>query len=316
MSRVVLIFTFVILSLFAKELKPEIVIRADGVVEDMLIQDGKIYIATDSSIVNIFDLKSRKKIEDIRFEKIKDFFGELSDVKIFSVDKEGNRLLFVSQGERGFSRVYLYENGKKSLIFDKKDEMAIIKAKFISEDRVILALLGSEVKLYDLKDRKFVYSNQVSESKFSDFVLSEDRKKMFLTDESGSVKVVDTSNGNVLKIFEGQNLDNSYQIVYKAHTIVVASKDRRCGVYRDDGSLAYHKMSDFIVYSVGVSPDGKFGGYASDSKNNITIFNISTKENLYRLRGNKSPISNIEFLDNSRAITTNRDKIKFWNLTE
>jgi len=301
-------------SLYSKVLKTDDIMRASGVVEDILIDNGQAYVATDSSVVEVFDLKTRKRTESIKFEKIRDFFGDLSDVKIFSVDKNSDRLLFVSQGEKGFSRLYMYENGKKSLIFDKKDEMAIIKAKFLSKDLIILALLGSEVKLYDLKKRKFIYDSQVSESKFSDFVLSEDKTKMFLTDESGSVKVVDTKNGKVLKIFEGQNLDNSYQIDYKSHTIAVASKDRRCGVYRDDGSLAYHKMSDFIVYSVGLSSDGKLCGYASNAKNDITIFKVSTKEELFRLTGNKSPISNIKFLGNGVILTTNRDKIKFWKI--
>ena len=314
MKKILFILLFLLSQLFAKDITPEFTIKADGNILSILIQNGKIYATTDSSKVEIFDIKSRTIDKIIKFDKIKDFFGDINDARVFSVDKYEDKLLFVSQGEEGFSRVHIYENNNKNLIFDKADKLPIVKAKFISKDKIILALLSSQILLYDLKNKKFIYNEQVSGSKFSDFALSEDRKKMALVDESGSATIVDTKNGKIIKVFKGQNLDNVYQVAYKNHTIAIASKDRRCGIYRDNSSLAYYKKADFMVYSVGLSIDGKICAYPSDFVNNITLFDVDSKENLYRLVGDKSTVSNIIFTSNSTIFTTSKNKIKYWRI--
>ncbi len=307
---------FLIFQLYASDIEPVYTIKADGEILAILVQDGKIYATTDSGVVDIFTQEEHKKVKVIKFNQIKDFLGDISDARIFSVDKLKNRLLFVSQGEEGFSRLYIYNGEKNKLVFDKKDKLPIVKAKFISKSRIILALLSSQVLLYDLKSGKFIYNEQISESKFSDFTLNTNKTKMVLVDESGSATLLNTKSGKIIKTFKGQNLDNVYQVDYKNHIIAIASKDRRCGVYSDDGSMAYHKKAEFMVYSVGLSPDGKFCGYPSDFANNITIFNVNTHENIYRLIGDKSTISNIIFINDNTMFTSSKNKIKFWKLTE
>jgi len=288
--------------------------KADGDILDILVQNGKIYATTDSSVVDIFDIKTKRIQKVIKFTKIKDFLGDVNDAMIFSVDKIGNNLLFVSQGKEGFSRVYLYKNNKKYLLFDTKDKLPVVKAKFISKDKIIMALLGSRILLYDLKNKKFIYLKQISESKFSDFKLNSDKSIIILADESGEAIKINAKNGKIIKIFKGQNLDNVYQIDYKNHIIAVASKDRRCGIYKDDGTLSYYKKGNFLVYSVGLSMDGKLCGYANNFKNDVVIFRVNGGENIYKLVGDKSPVSNIIFLNKDRILTTSKNKIKIWSL--
>ncbi|MFK5882113.1 MAG: WD40 repeat domain-containing protein [Sulfurospirillum sp.] len=314
MKKILLILTILVIQLFAREINSLYTIKTDGEILGVLVQDDKIYASTDSGTVDIFDIEKKELIRVIKFDKIKDFFGDVSDARVFSIDKEGGKLLFVSQGEGGFSRVYLYQGKKKSLIFNKRDKLSVVKAKFISKDKIILALLSSQVLLYNLKSKKFIYNKQVSGSKFSDFALNRDRSKMALVDESGSATLIDTKDGKVIKVFKGENLDNVYQVDYKNHIIAIASKDRRCGVYRDDGTLSYYKKAEFMVYSVGLSPDGKMCAYPSDFVNSITIFDTSNKENVYKLVGDKSTISNIIFTGDKTLFTTSKNKIKFWRL--
>ncbi|MCF6173077.1 MAG: WD40 repeat domain-containing protein [Campylobacteraceae bacterium] len=314
MKKLSVLCLILLLNVFAKDINSQYTLSVDGNILAMMVSNGKIYVSTDSSVAEIFDAKSKKLEKVIKFEKIKDFLGSISDTRIFSIDKDGNRLLFVSQGEEGFSRVYLYYQDKNHLIFDKKDKLPIVKAKFISKDKIILALLGSRVLLYDLKNKKFIYDEQISQSKFSDFALNQDKSKMVLSDESGKATLLDTKNGKIIKTFDGQNLDNVYQVDYKNHTIAVASKDRRCGIYKENGSIAYHKSAKFMFYSVGLSQNGKLCGYPSDFANNITVFDVDSKSNLYRLVGDKSTISNIKFVGNKSIFTTSKNKIKFWKV--
>lgn len=307
---------FFIVSLQAVELSPVYTLKADGKIIDAMIDAGKIYVTTDSSSVDVFDIASKKLVKVIKFAKMKDFLGDISDTKIYSIDKNEDKFVFVTQGEKGFSRIYLYQDGVKKLLLSEKNKMSIMKAMFLSKEKIVLTTLSSKVVLYDIKNKKIIYNKQVSESKFSDFVLNSMKTKLFLADESGNVKLVNLSDGSIEKIFKNKNLDNIYQIDYKNSIIATAGKDRKCAVYWDDNSREYSKKSNFLVYSVGLSPFGKLCAYMSNDKNDIVVFQTQSGENLYLLRGNKSPITNIIFADEKNLFTTNKNKIKLWRLSQ
>ena len=314
MVRKILLFLFLVIGMFAIEVVPVKTLTTNGEVIDLIVKNGNIYATTDSGKVDIYDFNTKRLTKEIKFPKIKDFFGDMNNPRVFSVDVNGKEILLASQGTKGFSRVFIYKNDKLHKLFDENDKMAIMKVKYLTQDKIVIALLSSEIILYDIKNKKTIYDKQISESKFSDFRFNEDKSKLILSDESGSVKLVVVKTGKILKTFSGQNLDNVYQLDYKNHIIAVASKDKKCGIYKDNGSMAYHKKSDFIVYATGLSPSGKLCGYTSNSKNDITIFNVYTKSNLYKLSHNDNPISNIIFLNEKELITSDKNKIKFWRL--
>ncbi len=74
MARIFTIVLLCFMSLYSKEIISEKMINVNGEVIDMLIKDQKIYATTDNGKVDIFDLKTKKLIKEIQFEKIKDFF--------------------------------------------------------------------------------------------------------------------------------------------------------------------------------------------------------------------------------------------------
>ena len=314
MKKYFLFYLFFIVVLQAVELKPVYTLKADGKIIDSMIDTGKIYVTTDSSSVDVFDIATKELVKVIKFDKIKDFLGDILDTRIYSIDKNKDKFVFVTQGEKGFSRIYLYEDGVKKLLLNEKNKMSIMKAMFLSQDEIVFATLSSRVVLYDIKDKKTIYNKQVSKSKFSDFVLNSMKTRLLLADESGDVKLVNLSDGSIYKVFKNKNLDNIYQIDYKDNVIATAGKDRKCAVYWDDNSRGYNKRSNFLVYSVGLSPFGKLCAYMSNDKNDIVVFKTQSGENLYVLKGNKSPISNIIFADKQNLFTTNKDKIKLWRL--
>ena len=96
------------ITLYANDILPLQTIKTNGEVIDLLVKNGKIYATTDSGKADIFDLKSKKLLKEIKFEKIKDIFGDLNDVRVFSIDTSEDKIILATQGEKGFSRVYLY----------------------------------------------------------------------------------------------------------------------------------------------------------------------------------------------------------------
>ncbi len=290
--------------------------EASGFVTDLVHVDSKLYSATDASCVDIFDIKTKKIIQKITVDKIKDFMGDVIDSKIYSVDVVGKKIMILSQAKKGARRVHIYENDKLELIIPYTEKLFIGRAKFIDENTILLALLSNDLISYDIKKKKRNWELQVSGSKFSYFALNEDKTEVIIADESGDLKLHKTKDGSFIKAMRGQNLDNVFQVAMKKNIIATAGQDRRVVIYDIKRNTAYYKTAKFLVYSVGLSPSGKLVGYSSDEENNVNIFKTSTKTKVGTYGGNIGTLTNILFLNekeffvSSDSTTINMYKVK------
>ena len=105
-----------------------------------------MYVATNASSVDIFNINTQNKIESIKLPKIHDFTGDIIESKIYSVDILNDNILILSQGEKGGRSIDTYKNGKLEKIIDDKDGLFIAKAKYLDENHIIYALLSNDYK--------------------------------------------------------------------------------------------------------------------------------------------------------------------------
>ena len=283
--------------------------NASGSVTDLVYQDSKLYAATDAGCVDIFDTATQKIIHKIKVAQITDFMGESSDSKVYSVDLISNKTLLLSQGQKGARRIHIYEDETLKLVLPDTKKLFIAKAKFLDENTIILGLLSNEIISYDIQKQEVNYRVQISQSKFSDFVLGEDKKEIIIADESGNLKIHDTKTAKLKSELRGQNLDNVFQVDTKNGVIATAGQDRRIVIYTPKSGSVYYKTSNFLIYSVGLSPSGEIVGYSSDEKNNITVFNTVTKKKLGVYGGNKMTATNILFINESEFFVATDDTI-------
>ncbi len=172
----------------------------------------------------------------------------------------------------------------------------------------MIALLGNQIISYDIEERKQNWIVSVSQSKFFDFRLNEEKTEVVVADESGDLKIYHTNDGSYIKTLSGQNLDNVFQADYKNGIIATAGQDRRVVVYDTVSGSAYYKSSSFLIYSVGLSPSGKRVGFASDENNNVTVFDRMSKKMIGLFGGNKMSLNNILFLDENRFLVSSDDR--------
>jgi len=293
----------------ANIIKPDSHFSADGAVMDIVVNKQNLFVSTGASAVNIFNLDSHEKIKTITVPKIKDFMGEIIDSKIYSIDVLNKNILILSQGEHGFRKVDIYKNDKLDSIVSIKEKLYIAKTKWLDEKTILLGLLSNDIISYNIETKKQNWAVQASGSKFSNFILSEDKSEVIVCDESGDLKIINTKNGNIKKILSGKNLDNVFQADYKNGIIVTAGQDRRAVIYNLKNNSSYYKTASFLIYSAGLSPSGKIAGYASDENNNVTLFNTYTKSKLGIFGGNKMTINNILFLNEKEFIISSDGKV-------
>lgn len=315
--RYIIVFLIFLTTLFAQNLRGPLHIYkvSHGLATDVLYTKGKLYIATDSGSVEIYDTKSKKKQTEIKLSKIKDFMGDDIYSKIFTIDMLDDTLLILSQDNGGYSRVDFYKDKKLIPIISQADKLNIIKAKFIDKENILLALISNDIISYNIKTKKKNWITQASMSKFSNFDLNNDRSAVAIADESGDVHLIATNSGKKLASLTGQNVDNLFDIAYSGDIVLTGGQDRRAAVYNVKTSSAYYKSSKFFIYGVGLSPSGKIGAYSCDIHNNIELFDTQTRELLGKYRATKAVVGHIYFIDEKHFfVVSNSASVGFYKV--
>ena len=308
---------FLLSALFAKDITPFLKIDIDEIAKDLTLgKDGEIVIGTDGGKLKVYNYNEKKFIKVIQVPKIKDFTGEITDTRVSSVDYyKGKYLLLSDSGIGGYADLRMHENNKTIDIFTEKDKLAIIETKFIDDNHILIGFLSNEVALYSINDKKFIYRKQLNESKFSDFALNEDRTMAAFSCESGEINIVDTKSGKVITKLSGANLDNVYKVDFKKDIVSCAGQDRRAAWYNIKSGKGDYIEGSFLIYATALNPSATMAAYAMDEKNNITIFDLSTKSKKYILKGQKSTLNSIVYKDEETLFSASDDNIVImWKL--
>ena len=191
----------------------------------------------------------------------------------------------------------------------------IKKAKFIDNHKALLALISNEVILFDIDNKKIIYRKQLSESSFSDFSLDEDKKRAAVSCESGEIFYIDVSNGDIIKVFKGANVDNVYKVDIKKDKIVTAGQDRRLGIYDIDTGSHKHIQVEFLIYAAALSPDAKLAAFAMNEQNDIGIVDVESMQIIHILKGQNATLNTILFTENKHLFSASDDPfILEWRL--
>jgi WD40 repeat protein len=312
------IFVAVLLSvvtLWSQDISPLKELNSNGNVYDIVVDDKYLYAGTSHGNLQVFDYASNTLVKTITLPKIKDFMGDEIYPKIFSIDHIDGRYLLLSEAKSGYRELYIYENNTTTKVISIDQKETLAKARFVDKDHIFLADLGNDVILYDLKSKKQIYRFQISQSKFSDFDLNLDKSRAAIGCESGEISIVDIKAGKVIEVLKGQNLDNTYKVAIENSVVTGAGQDRRASYYRlPKGNGGYFEGS-FLIYATALSPSGRYAAYAIDEENNIAIYDLSLEKRIALLKGQKSTLNCIVFLDEKRLFSASNDpKIMMWQL--
>ena len=299
------------------ELTPIDNIEINGTAKDMVLLGDKLVIATDMGHIEVFNTKDNNKTQEISIPDVKDFMGDILPARVMSTDAIGDKYLLLSDsGKGGYSNLYLYENNLTQLL-SADDKDSIIKARFTDDSHILLGFLSNEVALYDIKSKKELYRNQLSESKFSDFALNEDKTQVVFSCESGVLNLVDVKSGKVLKKLKGQNVDNVYKVDFKKGMISGAGQDQRGSIYDAKSGKGDYIKGHFLIYSTALSPSASKVVFSMDEKNNLSVYSTTTKSKVALLKGQKSTLNVILFKDENIIYSASDDNtIMVWDLNK
>lgn len=258
----------------------------------------------------------------VKLQNIASFYADSYSPKVYSIDRVGNKILILSEGNHGNKELFIFENEILHSL-NISEFPGVKKVAFVNENQIFLGLASNEIILYDLEKEVVIYKKQLSEAPFSDFSLDLKLRRYVLSCESGILYYGDINSGDVIAKLEGANKDNVYQ-VKMAHfdnnvRFITAGKDRKVGLYLLNLKTEKIKFNtidaEFLVYSVGLSKDGKIGAYMQDEEGNIRVFDIDTQNPFAVLKGHTKLLNNIIFLDSTHIVSSEDGrKILFWEI--
>ena len=291
-------------------------IKVEGIVKDISLHDNTLLIGTDAGALHVYDYEKKVFLKHVKLPKVKDFIGDEIDARVFSVDKMQNRYLLLSAaGKGGYSNLWINEDNVSTQLIFPEDKKALIKARFVDKEHILLGYLSNEVVLFNVQSKKEMYRVQLSPSKFSDFALNEAKTKAVFSCESGVLSIIETKTGKVLHMLEGQNLDNVYKVDYKQGIVSAAGQDRRGALYDVMLNQGTYIEGSFLIYATALSPSAKKVAFTMDEKNNISIYHRTMKSKIAELQGQKSTLNTIIFKDEDVLFSASDDStVMMWKL--
>jgi len=314
MQKMLMALLVLFSTLYAKDITPIASIKVSGLVSDFVKDGNTLYVATDAGSVDIIDLFTREIVQQILLEPLKTVMGDLVPARVHSVDRFQGKTLLVTSGISAYRNVWIHDGKTLKKIIDEEKHLMPKRAFFTDKGDVVLGTFGSDVILYNHEENYKLYGSHISESTMGGMALSQDKKKMVISDESGTVRLIDVESAKVEKTFSSEHVDNIYSVAYSKGTIITAGQDRRVGVYQENKS-AYHIKSDFLVYCVGLSPSAKTAVYSSGENHDLQLFQTKDGSKTDRLVGHYATPTKIMFIyENALISAGDEDTIFFWRI--
>jgi len=300
----------------ATVLKPVDQIVVDGSAKDITLNGDMLYIGTDTGKMQSYNMQTKQFGAEVQFPDIKDFMGDTIHTRVSSLDMmDGRFVMLTDSGIGGYANIWMREQNTTTKLLSHEDKRSIVKIRFIDKEHILFGYLSNEAALFDITAKKELYRVQLIESKFSDFALNNDRTQAAFGCESGEITVIDTKTGKTLKILSGINKDNTYKVDFKNGMVSGAGQDRRGSLYDVATGKGEFVEGSFLIYATGLSPSAKRVAFAIDEQNNIAVYKSSTLSKQYLLKGQKSTLNAIVFIDEDTIVSgSDDDTVMVWKL--
>lgn len=307
-------FLFVLyfsLTLYAGVIFPKVSVKTSSPVLDFVIRGDDVWAGTANGEVLRIGTHG-KIISKIVLPNMRNAWDEKMVQQVMSVDLSPNGKMVAIAGEDGC--LYTSLQGKISKT-SYTTQTVVKKIAFISDTKVILALLSNEVVFFDLKTNRIVKTLSGGTSPLSDMALSRDKKIAVIAGEAGVVSVIDTSMMKITRRIQGGNVDNIYKLDFQNNKIATAGQDRRAIVYSFDGKMYDRYDGTFLIYTVALSPNATKLAVSLDENNIITIFDTIKRRKIAIAKGHSTTLNRIGFIDEKRFVScADENKILFWEL--
>lgn len=274
---------------------------------------NSLLIGLDNGEINQYSIQDKKLQKITQLDKIKNFYEENLSPRIYSIDYLNGAILILSEGDFGSKKLYVYKN-KQLLSYDLVND-GVKKALFLDDNTILLALLGSNIELFDLKTKSVIKNFTFSNSSLSDVVLNETKTQLVAGFESGEIILFDVKKWQKIKSYKNIHKDNIYQLDFKNTVIASCSTDRKLGIVQNDQEKNIER--NFLIYTCALNKNGSIAAFGDNEKNIIEIIDTKNLKSIKKFQNKDFLLEYLIFLNDHELISAGyEDKIIFWSIDE
>ncbi|EEU7891271.1 WD40 repeat domain-containing protein [Campylobacter lari] len=274
---------------------------------------NNLLIGLDNGEINQYSIQDKKLQKITQLDKIKNFYEENLSPRIYSIDYLNGAILILSEGDFGSKKLYVYKN-KQLLSYDLVND-GVKKALFLDDNTILLALLGSNIELFDLKTKSVIKNFTFSNSSLSDVVLNETKTQLVAGFESGEIILFDVKKWQKIKSYKNIHKDNIYQLDFKNTVIASCSTDRKLGIVQNDQEKNIER--NFLIYTCALNKNGSIVAFGDNEKNIIEIIDTKNLKSIKKFQNKDFLLEYLIFLNDHELISAGyEDKIIFWSIDE
>lgn len=305
--RVVFFILLVWVCAFSYELK------LNSNLNTIKLVDEKLLIGLDNGEILSFSIKDKKIHTITQLAKIKNFYEENANARIYSIDFFKNSILVLSEGDFGSKNINIYKDNQ--LTSFKLSNDGVKKALFLDENTILLALLGSDIEILDLKTKNTIKKFTFSTSSLSDVVLNDDKNTLVAGFESGQIIVFDLKKFQIVKNYKNIHKDNIYQLDFKNKTIVSCGTDRKLGIVKNGEEKSLER--DFLIYTCALNFNASIAIFGDNEKNTIELVDTNTLQTIKTFQNKDFLLEYLIFLNDHEFISAGYENtIIFWSINE
>lgn len=305
--RVVFFILLVWVCAFSYELK------LNSNLNTIKLVDEKLLIGLDNGEILSFSIKDKKIHTITQLAKIKNFYEENANARIYSIDFFKNSILVLSEGDFGSKNINIYKDNQ--LTSFKLSNDGVKKALFLDENTILLALLGSGIEILDLKTKNTIKKFTFSTSSLSDVVLNDDKNTLVAGFESGQIIVFDLKKFQIVKNYKNIHKDNIYQLDFKNKTIVSCGTDRKLGIVKNGEEKSLER--DFLIYTCALNFNASIAIFGDNEKNIIELVDTNTLQTIKTFQNKDFLLEYLIFLNDHEFISAGYENtIIFWSINE
>ncbi|SES61812.1 periplasmic protein NapL [Campylobacter lari] len=274
---------------------------------------NSLLIGLDNGEINQYSIQDKKLQKITQLDKIKNFYEENLSPRIYSIDYLNGAILILSEGDFGSKKLYVYKN-KQLLSYDLVND-GVKKALFLDDNTILLALLGSNIELFDLKTKSVIKNFTFSNSSLSDVVLNETKTQLVAGFESGEIILFNVKKWQKIKSYKNIHKDNIYQLDFKNTVIASCSTDRKLGIVQNDQEKNIER--NFLIYTCALNKNGSIAAFGDNEKNIIEIIDTKNLKSIKKFQNKDFLLEYLIFLNDHELISAGyEDKIIFWSIDE
>jgi len=290
--------------------------RADHMLLDAAVHDSRIWAATQSGRVEVFDWREGRELAPLLETEPVEGRTYAPTVQSVAVSPSGRLCAVISSDDK--LRILDLEGADAGHPRFTLERTGLLVARFLNEGELLLGDMRGELALLDLDERREIFRRQLEYDPIYVLAPGPGAIRTAVAFRSSGIQIVASRTGETLQVLKGHR-DSVYALAWLGDdALASAGKDKRLFVWDlgpDDPTPRLRFEGDHYITALANDPSGGRLAFTLED-HRIGVLSLADGRITHRLEGHTAPVRVLAFADRgTRLLSAGSDARLFvWNV--